>query len=217
MRRFTLLDEVYYDALRQVTGALEREGLPFCLVGGGAAQAWIASLRTEGGARRLAEERVLETALRKTRDLDFATRADLARMTALLNSLAASTGAGAHVVGPRALRLGPVSVSLTLGPGDLSGMADLYDRFLASRTVLRLRRGNTVDEVPTIGIEALVATKLTRRGDKAKDILDVVELLAAARDAGRHVDLTAMRGFVGDRPEALSLLEEAERRTREEP
>ncbi len=129
-------------------------------------------------------------------------------MLATFNALAASTGRGIHVLGPRALRLGPVAVSLTLGPEDLTDMSELYEPFLESRTPVRLRRGARVDEVPTIGLEELLATKLTRRGDKAKDILDVTQVLAALSDAGRRTDLEAVRRLVADRPEALRLLEE---------
>ena len=215
-QRFTLLDETYYDALCRVVDALEREGIPFCLVGGGAAQAWIASLRTGEGTRRLSDEPTLAGALRKTRDLDFSTRVGEAEMLVILNGLAALHGEGAHVLGPRALRLGGVSLSFTLEPADLSGMAILYDVFLASRTTLRLRRSRKVDEVPTIGLEALLATKLTRRGDKAKDVLDLTELLASARDAHRAVDLAMVRRLVEGQPEALSLPEEIAERIEED-
>lgn len=206
-RRFTLLDDVYYEALLAVADALAREGLPFCLVGGGASQAWIAALRTGQGARRLDDEPLLGTALRKTRDLDFATRAAPDEMLRILNVLA-SAGAGGHVLGPRTLRLGPVSVSLTLGPAELSGMEALYDSFLASRTALRLRRGSGTDEVPAIGLEGLLVTKLTRRGDKAKDLFDLAQILTAARDVGRWPDLEAVRATLAGRSEALALLAE---------
>jgi hypothetical protein len=213
---FSLLDEVYYDALRRVTEVLEREGVPFCLVGGGASQAWIASLRTAGGRQRLSDEPLLTRALRRTRDLDFATRAEPARMLRVLNHLAASAGEGAHVLGPRAIRLGPVSVSFTLSPGDLSGMEELYDELLDSRTPLSLRRGPESDEVPTIGLEELLATKLTRRGDKAKNIVDVTQLLAASRDAGRIIVVATVRRLVGGRPDARALLAGLEQELSEE-
>ena len=216
VQRFTLLDDAYYDALRRVVEALEHEGLPYCLVGGGAAQAWIASLRTGAGARRLSDEPTLSGSLRKTRDLDFSTRVGEPEMLAILNRLAALHGDRAHVMGPRVLRLGGVSLSFTLEPADLSGMASLYDVFLASRTMVRLRRGRVVDEVPTIGLEALLATKLTRRGDKAKDVLDVTELLASARDADRAVDLDVVRGLVQGQTEAITLLDEIAERIQEE-
>lgn len=216
-RRYTLLDDIYYEAICRVKEALERERLPVCLVGGGAAQAWIASLRTGDGERKLSDEPILRTALRKTRDADFATRADPAAMVTLLNQLAASLGPGTHVLGPRTIRLGPVAVSLTLGPDDLSGMAHHYDAFLDSRAVLRLRRGSAVDELPTIGLEQLVATKLTRRGDKAKDLLDVTNLVAALSEAKRSLDVRAVRRFVRDDAAALSLLEEIRLELEDEP
>ena len=75
-------------------------------------------------------------------------------------------------------------------------MSDRYDDFLASRTPVRLRRGASADEIPAIGVEALLATKLTRRGDKAKDLFDVTQLLAALADAGRSVDLEKVRRLV---------------------
>jgi hypothetical protein len=210
-RRFTLLDDPYYDALLRVCELLETRGLEFCLVGGGAAQAWIATMRTGAGERRLADEPLLKTALRRTRDLDFATRADPADMVRALNDLAASTGADAHVLGPRLVRLGAVSISLTLGPDDLSGMGGLYDTFLGSRVPLHLRRAGSADAFPTIGLEALLVTKLTRRGDKAKDMLDVAQLLAAAREAGRVIDYDAIRRLAAGHPEAMALLEEVRR------
>jgi len=214
--RFTLLDGAYYEALRVAVAALGDRGLPFCLVGGGASQAWIASLRTGEGKRRLSDEPVLRTALRPTQDLDFSTRADPADMLSVLNTLAAERGSGSHVLGPRSLRLGPVSVSFTLGPEDLSGMEAAYDAFLDSRTSLRIRRGRDVLEVPAIALEELLATKLTRRGDKAKDILDVTQLLAAVRVAERTVDLGAVRDLVRQHPDALALLDEFARRLAEE-
>ena len=214
-RRFSLLDREYFEALVTVNDHLAGEGMSACLVGGGAAQAWIANLRTGGGAQRLSDEPMLKNVLRKTRDLDFATRADPAAMLRALNGLAATTG-GATVLGPRAVRLGPISVAFTLGPEDLAGMADYYDRFLESGGILRLRRGTRIEEVPTIGIEELLVTKLTRRGDKAKDILDLVQLFAAARDAGRALNLRAVRGLLADRPDALGLLDELEERQRED-
>lgn len=209
-KRFTLLDDAYYEALLRVTTALELSELPFCLVGGGAVQAWIACLRTGNGERRLSEEPVLSASLRGTRDLDFATRTDGAAMLVLLNELAAGAGAGpgAHVLGARSLRLGRIAVSFTLEPDDLSGMSSLYDVFIDSRRPLRLRRGTRPDEVPTIGLEELLVTKLTRRGDKAKDILDLTQLLAALRDAQRSVDFARVRDLVGNRPDALALLDE---------
>ncbi len=93
-RRFTLLDDEYFDALLRVCQVLNREAFPFALVGGGAVQAWVAALHTGEGSRRLSEEPILETALRKTRDLDFATRAEPGTMTAVLNGLASDFGDG---------------------------------------------------------------------------------------------------------------------------
>ncbi len=170
--------------------------------------------------RRDLDDRLLlqaVTALRKTRDLDFATRADAGTMLLVLNEVAASAGGPAHVLGPRSMRLGPVSVSCTIEPGDLSGMKELYDRLLDSRRSLRLRRGAQADEVPTIGLPELVATKLTRRGDKAKDILDVTQLLAALADTGRHLKIERVRELIGERPDALNLLDELARRVEGEP
>ena len=125
MARFTLLDDPYFSALRRVVAAFHEAGIPFCLVGGGAVQAWIATLRTREGGISLSEEPVLVTALRKTRDLDFATRSDEATALELLNQIAAD-GPGTHVSGPRSARLGPVSVALTLHPDDLSGMTESW-------------------------------------------------------------------------------------------
>jgi hypothetical protein len=213
VRRFTLLDEPYYSALVRVTRALAESGLPFCLVGGGAAQAWIAHLRTGGGAQRLSEQPALESALRATRDLDFATRTDAGTMLRTLNELAVASGAGSHVLSPHALRLGLVSIAFTIEPDDLAGMADQYDRFLESRGPLRLRRGEQGDEIPTIGLAELVATKLSRRGDKAKDILDVAQIVEALADAGLALDLDRVRALVAGRPEALVLLDEISRRS----
>jgi hypothetical protein len=213
-RRFTLLDEPYYSAMLRVRDAFVDEELPLCLVGGGAVQVWVASLRTGEGARRLSEEPVLRTALRKTRDLDFATRTDAATMLRVLNEIAAHSGE-AHVLGPRALRLGAVSLAFTISPGDLSGMSEFYDVFLESVHELRLRRGPQVDEVPTIGLEQLIATKLTRRGDKAKDLIDVGELLASLSEAGRNLEIEDVRGLLRGGTEAIALLEELVFRTRE--
>lgn len=207
---------MYFDALARVANALRGTGAPFCLVGGGAVQAWIATLRTDEGQRSLSNEPLLESALRKTRDLDFATRSGEADMTRLLNSIAAESSAGAHVLGPRSLRIGPVAVSLTLGPDDLSGMSELYDRFLESRTPVRLKRASRVEEFPAIGLEELIATKITRRGDKAKDLVDVGQLLAALRAAGRSPDFAGVRLLVDSRPDAVRWLEELEEAWREE-
>lgn len=213
MRRFNLLDGAYYAALLRASEAFEEHEIPFCLVGGGAAQAWIASLRTGAGERKLSDEPVLATALRKTRDLDFATRTDAATMLRVLNDLAAEARGPAHVLGPRSLRLGQVSISVTLEPNDLSGMAGLYDVFLSSARPLTLRRGASLDEVPTIGLAELIATKLTRRGDKAKDLLDVGQLMAALTEAGKALDFARVRELVGADLEALVLLDELERET----
>jgi hypothetical protein len=208
--RFTLLDSEYFEALCSVCSALEREGLPFCLVGGAASQAWVASLRTGDGARRLSDEPVLHAALRRTRDLDFSTRAPPQTMLRVLNELAATSGTNADVLGPRALRLGHVSVAFTVDPSDLAGMEGMYEGFLRRRASVRLRRGSRVEEIPVIAFEDLLVTKLTRRGDKAKDIADVTQLLAAARDAGRSIDIDAIRRLLEERPEALELLREIE-------
>ena len=105
---------------------------------------------------------------------------------------------------------------ISLGPEDLSGMHQQYDVFLDSRMPLRLRRTSAVDEVPTIGLEALLVTKLTRRGDKAKDILDVAQILAAARDTGHSIDLEAVRRMLAGNPEAIPLLDEIQQSTGEE-
>ncbi len=212
VRRFTLLDDVYFDALLRVAEALAAEELPVALVGGGAAQAWIATLRTGEGVRRLSDEPLLRSTLRKTRDLDFASRADPVRMLVVLNRLAASQGHEAHVLGPRSVRLGPVSVSFTLGPEDLAGLGEYYDEFLSGRVAVRLRRGVQPVEVPAIGLAHLLATKLTRRGDKAKDLLDLAELSSALREAGRRPDLESVRRIVGHDPDALRLLAEIELR-----
>ena len=181
----------------------------------GAAQAWIASLRTGDGARRLSDEPVLSSALRKTRDLDFSTRARDEQVLRLANELVALHGGG-RVLGPRALSLGQVSVAFTLEPADLSGMESMYDAFLDRRTLVRLRRGSKLLEIPVITLEDLLVTKLTRRGDKAKDIADVTQLLAAATAGGRTIDLGAVRRMLTDRPEAQDLLAEIERTLVEE-
>lgn len=214
-RRFTLLDTAYFDALVDVVVAFERAELPLALVGGGASQAWIASLRTEGGARRLSDEASLRSALRRTRDLDFATRTDEPRALTILNDLAHGARGSAHVLGPRALRLGDVSIALTIQPSDLSGMAALYDVFLDGRSTIRLRAGAVTTAVPVVSLPHLFVTKLTRRGDKAKDLLDVTELWAAAESAGAAVDVSAVRRMLQDRPDALALLDELEQDRRD--
>jgi hypothetical protein len=95
-------------------------------------------------------------------------------------------------------------------------MEELYDELLDSRTPLSLRRGPESDEVPTIGLEELLATKLTRRGDKAKDIVDVTQLLAASRDAGRIIVVATVHRLVGGRPDARALLAGLEQELSEE-
>lgn len=214
LARFTLLDDVYLSALRRVVEAFGVAGIPVCLVGGGAAQAWIATLRTGEGTLDLSAEPILESALRETQDLDFATRCDESAALRLLNDLALRNP-GTHVLGPRSARLGPVSVSLTLQPNDLSGMASLYDRFLESRTVVRLREKNRTDDVPTIALEELLVTKVTRRGDKAKDLVDVAQLLEALKAAGKALDFGAIRSMLAGRDEALLVMDEIERQWRE--
>lgn len=214
MARFTLLDDPYFSALRRVAAAFGEAGIPFCLVGGGAVQAWIATLRTKEGSVRLSEEPVLETALRKTQDLDFATRSDEGAAIKLLNRIAADAP-GTHVSGPRSARLGPVSVALTLHPDDLSGMAHLYDRFLDSRTTVRLKQGGEVDEFPAIALDELVVTKITRRGDKTKDLVDMAQLTEALKASGRSLDFTAIRSMLTGRTEALAILDDLERQWEE--
>ena len=59
-------------------------------------------------------------------------------------------------------------------------------------------------------------TKLTRRGDKAKDVLDVTQLLAAVRDAGGGLELGEVRRLLAGRAEALSLLDDIDRALEEE-
>lgn len=208
MARFTLLDDVYYDAILRVSEALAEHGVRSCLVGGGASQVWIASLASGAGERRIATEPALGLMLRATRDADFSLRCEPEQSLVVLNELAgAHRGEGlAHVIGPRAMRLGPVQVSLTLGPDDLTGMAERYDRFLSSREPVHLRRGRDVDAIPVIGLEALLATKLTRRGDKSKDLLDAGNLVAAARRAGRPVDLALVSEHLGGDEAAEALL-----------
>ena len=120
------------------------------------------------------------------------------------------------MLGPRAMRLGPVSISLTLGPLDLSGMSDLYDTFLEQRRTIGLRAGNTVARVPTIDLAHLLVTKVTRRGDKAKDLLDVNEILGALRDAGQQVDLANVRLLVQGDAEARALIDQMDAALSEE-
>lgn len=208
MARFTLLDDAYYDAILRVTQALAEHEVRACLVGGGASQLWIASLVSGAGERRVANEPALAVMLRATRDADFSLRCDAAQALALLNELASEHrgGGAAHVLGPRAMRLGPVQVSLTLGPEDLTGMADRYDWFLDSQETVRVRRGREPDAVPVIGLEALIATKLTRRGDKSKDLVDAGNLVAAARRAGRPVDPTIVASYLGEDAAAEAML-----------
>ncbi len=218
MARFTLLDDAYYDAILRVTEALAEHGVRACLVGGGASQVWIASLLSGAGERRVASEPALAVMLRATRDADFSLRCAPEQSVLLLNELASEfRGPGAaHVLGPRAMRLGPVQVSLTLGPEDLTGRADRYDRLLDSRQTVRVRRGREPDAVPVIGLEALIATKLTRRGDKSKDLVDVGNLLAAAGRAGRPVDAAIVTGYLGDDAAAEAMLAALLRREEEE-
>lgn len=214
MARFTLLDDPYFSALKRVASAFDEAGIPFCLVGGGAVQAWIATLRTNEGAISLSEEPMLETALRKTRDLDFTTRSDEGTAIKLLNRIAADAP-GTHVSGPRSARLGPVSVALTLHPDDLSGMAALYDRFLDSRTTVRLKQSGKIDEFPAIALEELVVTKITRRGDKTKDLVDIAQLAEALKASARSLDFSAIRSMLTGRSEALAILEDLERQWEE--
>jgi hypothetical protein len=71
-------------------------------------------------------------------------------------------------------------------------------------------------DVPVIAMSHLLVTKLTRRGDKSKDLLDVYELLQAARVEGVAPDLTTVRTLVAHRPDALALLDEIERARHDE-
>lgn len=84
-------------------------------------------------------------------------------------------------------------------------MADRYDLFLDSREIVRVRSGRSADVIPVIGLDALLATELSRRGDKAKDLVDVGNLLAAARSAERSVDESAVRRYLGGDPGALQV------------
>ncbi|MBI2378630.1 MAG: hypothetical protein HYV07_31830 [Deltaproteobacteria bacterium] len=210
-RRFTLLDEPYFDALVRVVEAFQTAGLPIQLVGGGAVQVWVAALRTGFGQARLSDAAILKGALRSTRDLDFATRSDAAETLVVLNRLALVLGPGTHVLGARSLRLGQVTVSLSLGPEDLSGMAAHYDDFLQRRQTVGLRRSIRADLIPVIGLADLVATKLTRRGDKAKDLVDLEQLASAMRSADVRLDRDAVERLLGDDSEAKGLLDELDR------
>jgi hypothetical protein len=110
------------------------------------------------------------------------------------------------------MRLGPIALSFTLGPEDLSGMSEQYDELLESRSSVRLRRGTLPHDFPVIGLAELIATKLTRRGDKAKDLIDVEQLVAALRDVGRTVDLAPARRLVARDVAARELLDDLAQR-----
>ena len=84
------------------------------------------------------------------------------------------------------------------------------------RRTIGLRAGNTVARVPTIDLAHLLVTKVTWRGDKAKDLLDVNEILGALRDAGQQVDLANVRLLVQGDAEARALIDQMDAALSEE-
>lgn len=195
--KFNLLDQPYWDALADVSEGLRTQGIDYAVVGGAAAQIWIAVLQTRRGLDSVTDAPDLQFLLRETRDIDLSTRAPSGDLLAALNRVAATSRPPVDVLSVRALRMRGVFVNLTLEPSDVSGFQDKYDKILERAVEVRLRRQNQVLHLRVESLEDLFGTKLTRKSNQAKDLLDLDRLGACLLDSGQKVSLAIVQEFLG--------------------
>lgn len=198
--KFNILHGVFWEALRDVVDAFERQGVPYAVVGGTAAQVWIAAMLTREGDLSVDEPVEVALRLRTTRDVDLSTRSTAAEVLEVLNVLAATSRPPVTVLSPRAARLREVLVNLTLEPSDVSGFSEHYDGMLSRAVTLRIRRGTEVLEPRVVALADLLATKLSRKSIQAKDLLDVDAICATLQESGRRVSCRVIQEVLG--PEA---------------
>ena len=185
----------------------ERAGLDYCIVGGAAAQIWNASLLTGNGKVSLDRQPELAFRLRTTRDIDVSTESDPSDMLQILNGWASLGKAPISVLSPRAIKLREILINITLEPADVTGFVERYHQILANSSPLQLRKGNRLLSVRVEALEDLMATKLTRKGNQAKDLVDLDNLLTSLREARRTADLASLRSWLREDSGALALLE----------
>lgn len=201
--KFNLLDPAYWEALCDAVEGLERAGIDCVVVGGSAVQVWMAVLYTSSGELSITDVSELEYMLRSTRDVDLSARAKPEEALSAWNRLAATARPPAEVLSPRAARLRKISLNLTLEPQDVTGFAELYDVILERATRVQLRRQNRWLYLKVASLEDLFGTKLTRKGNQAKDLVDLDNLCASLSSAGQKVQLAPVREYLDEQGLAL--------------
>lgn len=194
--KFNLLNPAYWEALVDVVDLLESQEIPYAVVGGAAAQIWICSLLSGNGLSSIDGSADIPLRLRTTRDVDLSTRAEAAHVLEALNRLAATARPPITVLSPRAARVRQVLVNLTLEPMDVSGFSMHYDAFLERAQRITLRRGAEHLTARVISLPDLLATKLSRRGNQAKDLLDVDALCLSLLEARQTVPARNVRAIL---------------------
>ncbi|MEW6283914.1 MAG: hypothetical protein AB1758_35200 [Candidatus Eremiobacterota bacterium] len=197
--KFNLLHPLFWEALEDAVTSLDRGGLDYAVVGGAAAQIWIAHLLTGGGERPLESEPELPLRLRSTRDIDVSTLSTPDRVLAILNELAATSHPPVEILSARAARVRGVHLNLTLEPGDVTGFSAHYERILDQAEKLTVRRGTRSLAVRVESLADLVGTKLTRKGSQqAKDLLDLDALCLSLSERGRTVSVARVNAYLDD-------------------
>lgn len=188
---YTIKDPFYFEAIRAISEVIDRNGIPYAIVGGTAYQIKMASII--GGN---IGDGNLDLVLRNTGDIDLTTDSDLGTMVRVFNEMVISNphlcinntpGKTVEVKKGR----NNVYMHYQTEASDLKGLTDHYLRIIetAERVRISLRNGTIDVSIPKF--EYLLASKLTRLAPK--DQVDVYNLLNIAYKKDCQPDLEEVR------------------------
>ncbi len=165
---FTILDQPYQHAVRELSSALDDREIHYSIYGGGAVQMHLLAASAKQGRKPSRDS------FRKTGDIDLAVGESLERMLLFFNELtalgvASNIGAGSAIIGP-------VKINYCV-PGEVKGFKDRHDYLLQHCNTIPLRLGRGRVWVSVEDPELVIAAKLTG-SLKPKDTLDIRMLRA---------------------------------------
>jgi len=194
-KRGNLLDRGFATIVDTLSTELERENIPYAIVGGVATQLHIARLLSNNGQEDYMKHQGLPYLLRTTGDIDMATHSDDVTMVSFFNRMNDTIP---HLtINNQVRHAGITSEGIRIfanyqtDKSQTTGLENLYDAVINSAQPIRLRRGKQEITATVIKPEFLVATKVLR--SKSKDSVDLHNLLQTMENQGEELDIEEVR------------------------
>lgn len=203
--KYTIKDDFVWRTLSSFKDEVERQRIPYSLVGGVAVQARIADLLSEDGRWDIYGVPNLDSLIRPTGDFDFAL--DVSKNDNVSNDnlsylfnifISNANNFSAKQISSKSMRINQNDQSIILNcetcPEDFKGLPKFYQDIIDSSENISLRKNNSHLDIVVPKIEYMLASKATRAEEK--DIFDMYNLINHSLDKKKPVDKEFIRNVL---------------------